>query len=135
MPVTRTQLTFRCTGFNRTEEKDYFINPGNYGDDLMRWLMQALKDRGYVIEGDEDDTPGQEDFGWYFNFQVGGVSHTFLLARNEDEEDSWYGWLERNAGCLATLIGGRKRGILPEASIVIEETLSASGRVSNQEWE
>ncbi|HEX5323725.1 MAG TPA: hypothetical protein VFW40_08060 [Capsulimonadaceae bacterium] len=134
MANQRTDLTFRCADFNTTEDKDYFINPGNYGDDLMRWLMQALRDRGYVIES-EDDPLGQEDHGWFFNFIAGGVSHTFLIQLHGDYEDSWHGWLERNVGCLASLIGGRGRGILPEASDAIYETLAVSERIHDLKWE
>src|SRR5690242_21502116 len=44
------------------------------GDDLAKWLIRQLRDRG-VDAGSE---LGQEDFGWYFNFQVAGMPHTFL---------------------------------------------------------
>lgn len=133
--MPRTHAQFRATGFNRSEDRDNFINPGNYGDDLALWLMQALRERGYAVGESEEEGPGQEDFGWFFGFTAGDVEHTCLVIRNEDVEDGWFVIVERNAGCLASLFGGSSRGIRPEAVMAIHEALVASDRVSDLTWQ
>jgi hypothetical protein len=27
-----------------------------------------------------DEKPGQEDFGWYLNFEAAGIGHTFVIG-------------------------------------------------------
>lgn len=111
----RTEVHFRSSAFNTSEPKDYFINECCYGDDLCKWLMQELCSRGFRT----DSEPGQEDFGWYFCFYVGDVKHCFVVGfqpADTDAERLWIGWLEHQAGFLGSLLGGRKRGILPEAA-------------------
>ena len=39
----RTLVTFRSSAFNTTQPKDYFINPGCFGDDVAKWLMGELR--------------------------------------------------------------------------------------------
>lgn len=126
----RTIVTFRSAAFNTTEEKESFINPGNFGDDLALWMMEALRARGIVVEGE----PGQEDFGWFFTFEAGGVEHDFVLGHRDDTEGDWIGWVERRAGLLASLFGGRGRGILPEAVRAIHEALAASDAIRDVRW-
>jgi hypothetical protein len=65
--MTRTLVTFKSSAFNTSEPKPYFINPGCYGDDVAKWLTRELRGRGFKT----DEEPGQEDFGWYFNFEHG----------------------------------------------------------------
>jgi hypothetical protein len=117
----RTVVTFESAAFNRSEHKDYFINPGCFGDDVAVWLIQELRNRKQETAA----TPGQEDFGWYFNFRVSGTEHSFVLGyRPGDETESgvWIGWLERSRGLI--LFGFRQRGIQPEAVRIIHEVLS-----------
>lgn len=42
----RTLVTFKSTAFNTTEEKETFINPGCFGDDVGKWLIRELRSRG-----------------------------------------------------------------------------------------
>jgi hypothetical protein len=129
----RTEVHFRTTGFNTTEPREYFINPCCYGDDLCRWLIAQLRARG--IEAEEE--PGQEDFGWYLSFHAGGVMHTFVVGYSEEgptSEGFWRGWLERDAGFIASILGARKRGISSEAADSIHAVLSASTRVRDLTW-
>ena len=62
----KTVAVFESRAFNHTEPKEYFINPCCFGDDLARWLMEELAQQGIGV----DDEPGQEDFGWYFEFSI-----------------------------------------------------------------
>lgn len=119
----RTVATFRSRAFNTSEEKDDFINPGNFGDDLAKWLMGRLREASI----ETDDEPGQEDFGWYFEFTVPEGRHCCVLGHRPGEDEAvgeWVAWLERSRGLLASLLGGRNRGIAPAAVAAIHAALS-----------
>jgi hypothetical protein len=129
----RTVVTFNSTAFNMAEPRDYFINPGCFGDDLAKWLIDELRKQGMKA----DEQPGQEDFGWYLNFEIAGKGHTFVIGHRpmgESEAGIWIGWLERNAGFIGSLFGGRKRGIQPSAIEAIHKILSNSALVRDVRW-
>ena len=130
MAETRTFVTFNSSGFNTTEVKEYFINPDNSGDDLVKWLMQELLSRNVEV----DTELGQEDHGWYFTFQCGGQSYDFIVGHQGGDGEKWLGWLERGAGFLPSLFGSRKRGIKPEAAQSIHVILESSPRIQNVRW-
>ena len=130
MAETRTYVTFRSSGFNATEEQEYFVNPNNFGDDLAKWMMQELQTQGVEVNPEL----GQEDFGWYFTFRSGGQSYDFIIGHRDSEGEEWLGWLERKAGFLPSLLGARKRGIPPEAAQFIHNLLAASARIQNVRW-
>lgn len=117
----RTQVVFCATGFNTTKPGGHFINESNYGDDLSRLLLASLARRGVAT----DSEPQQEDFGWFFGFDAGGVEHCFVVAHAPaaETDDRWVGWVERHVGLLSSLIGGRNRGIRPEAIALIDDVL------------
>jgi len=129
----RTEVHFRSTTFNCTESKDYFINDCCFGDDVARWLIHQLRSRG-VRTADE---PGQEDFGWYFTFYVGTTEHCFVVSFQPNDPstgDQWLGWVERHKGLLGSILGGRKRGILPEAVQMIDVALKESPDIQRVTW-
>jgi hypothetical protein len=72
----RTVVTFEATAFNMTEPKESFINPCSFGDDVANWLISELRKRSVRT----DEKPGQEDFGWYLNFEITGTGHTFVIG-------------------------------------------------------
>jgi len=49
MPMN-TVAVFESEAFNHTEPKDDFINLCCFGDDLARWLMGELAQRGFRID-------------------------------------------------------------------------------------
>src|SRR5690242_1872050 len=121
----RTLVTFESTAFNMTEPKDYFINPFCFGDDVGEWLIQELRKDGL----ESDEKPGQEDFGWHLIFEVGDISHTFVISHRpegETEEGTWIGCIERNRGLIGTILGRRNRGIQSSAAEAIHRILSRS---------
>ncbi|MCX7049913.1 MAG: hypothetical protein NTX50_31080 [Candidatus Sumerlaeota bacterium] len=138
MPVSRNVI-FKSVAFNTTEPKEYFINDTCFGDDLARWMMKELNARG-IQTGEE---PGQEDFGWYFEFQVGGVEYLFIISHRPGDDDlppseplssvDWMCVIERNAGLIASLFGACKRGITLEAVQAIHGVLS-SPTIYNIRW-
>jgi hypothetical protein len=99
----RAVVTFNSQAFNTSEQKSYFINAGCFGDDLAKWLIQELGKRGIKT----DDEPGQEDFGWYLNFEIDGTASIFLVGYRPGDKNNagmWIGWLERNRGFISSLV-------------------------------
>ena len=130
---TRTVVTFESSAFNMTEPKEYFINPCCFGDDLANWLISELRKRGVKT----DEKPDQEDFGWYLNFEVTGIGHTFVIGHRptgEREQGTRIGWLERNRGFIASQFGARERGIHASAVEAIHNILSSSSQIQDVRW-
>ena len=123
----KTVLAFQSTAFNTTTTREYFINPGCFGDDVVRWLISELRANGH----DVDEQPGQEDFGWYVRFDVRGIKHDAVIGYRIDSHngaDEWICWIERTAGLVGTVLGKRKH-VMPEAVEVVHRILSASQEV------
>jgi hypothetical protein len=131
--VTRTIVTFESTAFNMAEPKDYFINPCCFGDDVAKWLIGELCKQGVQT----DEKPGQEDFGWYLNFEITGYPHTFVIGHRptgEAETGTWIGWIERRRGLIGSAFGGRKRGIQSSAAEAIHRVLASSPLIRDVRW-
>jgi hypothetical protein len=129
----RTVVTFKSAAFNTSEPRDYFLNPGCFGDDVARWLIQRLQEEGIQPVGE----PEQEDFGWYIAFCADNATHQFLIGfRPGDAAESgdWVGWIERKRGFVGSLLGWRRRGVRLAAAQAIHRVLSASPTVSNIRW-
>jgi len=129
----RRNVIFKSTAFNTTEAKEYFINPCCFGDDLAKWLIGELRRRGVHTKPE----PGQEDFGWYFNFSVHDRDYQFIIGYRPGEEDQpgdWMCTIEKAAGILGSLFGARHRGIEIEASQAIHSVLSSSHQISDIRW-
>ena len=129
----RTVVTFESTAFNMATPRDYFINPCCFGDDVAVWLIRELRKQGMGT----DEKPGQEDFGWYLNFEAAGVGHTFVIGHRpngETEAGTWIGWLERRRGLIGSVLGGRKRGIHASAAQAIHHILTGSSVVRDVRW-
>jgi hypothetical protein len=129
----RTVVTFKSDAFNSTEARGHFINPGCFGDDAAKWLIARLRAAGLRT----GDAPDQEDFGWTFNFIVEGAEYAFVLGYrpgDEDEEGDWTGWIERNRGLLASLLGGRMRGISRAAAEAVHSALRDAEEVCSLRW-
>ena len=129
----RTVVTFESTAFNTADPKAYFINPSCFGDDVASWLISELRKQGVKT----DDKPDQEDFGWYLDFEISGIGHTFVLGHrptSDSEPGTWIGWLERSRGFIGSLSGARKRGIHASAVEAIHEILSSSSQIRDVRW-
>jgi hypothetical protein len=84
-----------------------------------------------------DDEPGQEDFGWYLNFETAGIARTFVIGHRptgESEAGTWFGVIERNRGFFGSIFGGRRRGIQPSAADAVHGILSTSPLIQDVRW-
>ena len=130
----QTVATFESDAFNTTVEKDTFVNPGCFGDDLARWLMNSLRARGIVTSSE----PGAEDFGWFMTFELPAGTHCCVVAHRPGEENEPGQWLvsiERHRGFWASVFGGRRRDISPNSVRHIHEILSSDReKIRNLRW-
>ncbi|MBS2000688.1 MAG: hypothetical protein U0103_00790 [Candidatus Obscuribacterales bacterium] len=129
----KTVVTFKTSKFNTTEHKSYFINPTCFGDDTCNWLIAKLSADGITCAKE----PGQEDFGWYFTFQVNGKEYCFVCGFREGEDNNpgeWAGWIERSTGFFEALIGGRNKNIDPLAISAIDQALRSEPAISDVKW-
>jgi len=124
----KTVAVFESQAFNQTEPKESFINPCCFGDDLALWLMGELEQHGV----DVSDEPGQEDFGWYFEFTTGGEKYCLVIS--SDGEGEWALVVERACGLFASLLGGRHRNVGRSGLDAIGEVLANSDRIENLRW-
>ncbi|HKA18505.1 MAG TPA: hypothetical protein VKN18_09315 [Blastocatellia bacterium] len=128
----RTVVTFQSDSFNTSEPKDYFINDCCFGDDLARWMIERLGSSGV----ETDSEPGQEDFGWYFNFKLTENFYCVVLGfrPGEEGEGEWVAWLERARGFVASVFGYRKREIEVAACNVLNAALQERSVIRNVRW-
>lgn len=125
-------MTFRSDAFNTTEPRKYFINECCFGDDVAKWLAEELKARGVAA-----DEPDQEDFGWFLNFSPAAGPHTLVLGYRPGDEDApggWFGVLERDCGFIASIFGGRNKGVQQEAAELIHSVLTGSEKTQEVRW-
>jgi hypothetical protein len=129
----RTLVVFRSDAFNTSQPGEHYLNPGSYGDDVARWRREELARRGYPSRR----PPDQEDFGWYSTFRVGGIDHDFVVGFRPGPAGSdgeWIGWVERRYGLIGSLLGRRRRGVVPEATAAIHAALVGSRRIRDVRW-
>jgi hypothetical protein len=129
----KTSFQFLSDHFNISVPRDHFINPGCFGDDLAAWMIGKLKERGI----ETSSAPGQEDFGWYFTFTINNVQHCVVVGfqpNDIERGDRWIGWIERSPGLIGSILGGRSRGILPEAVELLDEILRSSPDIHELTW-
>jgi hypothetical protein len=132
----RTMVTFQSDMFNKTEERDYFVNPDCFGDDVCRFIISKLKTAGVEC----DDSPDQEDWGWFFYFHANGKQYRFCcgLRRNWPEEEPWdEAWIcfvdWHDSGFLSAFGIGKKE-IAIEALQQIHQALSSTQGISAIRW-
>ena len=129
----RTIVTFQSDRFNNTESHEYFMNAHCFGDDVCKWMIEQLEKNGIKCDAE----PGQEDFGWYFNFSVDDKKHCFVCSfrwPDDDHHGIWIGWIERSVSLISSLFGGRERGIDPMALRKIHELLARTPGISDVRW-
>ena len=127
-PGSGRAFGFKSDRFNTTIERESFINPGCFGDDVACWLIAELRSKGF----DTVEQPSPEDFGWYFQYKVAGVEHEvviFFVPGDVQAEGEWICRIERKSGLVGSLVGRRKHA-LPAAIDVIYRILSSGPAVA-----
>ncbi len=130
--AVRTVVTFSSSAFNTMEPRPHFINECCFGDDVAEWLIGRLRAQGVTT-----DEPGQEDFGWFFNFHVGDAGYCLVIGFRPDDDagaGTWVCFIERSLGLIASLLGRRNKGLTPDASRTIHRALSGSAEVRDVRW-
>ena len=124
-------FSFSSDHFNRSESKDFYINPNCYGDDLAAFLLKSLKKQSIKVE---EDGPDQEDFGWYINFEFEGTAYSCVVLYQEDV-DRWLCVLEYNAGLIGSLFGKRNKPIPSHVSEIFKRVITSHPSIFNNiEW-
>lgn len=128
----RATVVFHTHAFNTTEVRPHFINPGCFGDDMAHWFAERLCETGAQVT----DQPGQEDFGWYIDFEVAGTLHSLVIGYRPDGDEGgvWIVTVERARGLLGSLLGRRDRGIAYEAVERVHAVLSRAPEISIVRW-
>jgi hypothetical protein len=71
------------------------------------------------------------------SFDVGDVGHlvcTRFWPNDRNAGDCWHCWVERKRNFVTSLVGGRKRGILPNAVQALDAVLTSSDDIHSVEW-
>lgn len=124
----RTVATFKSEKFNLTDNKEYFINEGCFGDDLGKWLISQLRAAGAEPEAE----PSQEDFGWYVNYTF--KAQPFCAVIGNVEGEFWFIVVERVTGFFGSILGSRNRNVPSGGVTLIHRILSSSPDVTDLQW-
>ncbi len=129
----RTCAVFTSEAFNTTRPKPEFAHPENYGDDLARWFMTQIRDRGLAV--DEED-PSQEDHGWYVTFTLDGLLYDLVVsyAPEDGEAARWLACIERSVGLWGTMIGQRHRAVTREVVELVNDILVHAEECADIRW-
>jgi hypothetical protein len=74
-------LLFKTDRFNLSKIKETFINPCCFGEDLARWLHEALREKKSEVS-----EPYQEDWGWELPAKNQGNGYYLCMSGNADGE-------------------------------------------------
>ncbi|MGH9800366.1 MAG: hypothetical protein ACRD82_08385 [Blastocatellia bacterium] len=125
----RTHVTFVTKLFNTTEEKDYFINPTCFGDDLAEWLIKRLNK--------VDPKPTQEDWGWCFSVEVGQRGFLVCLGYYEDDDtpSTWLVFIESRLNWFGRkLLGRSDKTDLLALSQELDHALNSDPQITHIRW-
>ncbi len=125
-------ILFETARFNLSEPKEYFINPGCFGEDLIGWLSEELKAHGVVTQ-----RIYQEDWGWEMEVRHGGTTY-FIGAEGTPRRDpaapnegEWRIFVERRRSILDRALGRNKMSTTDPLLWMIESTLHAESDIRN----
>ena len=130
----RNHVTFVTKLFNTEEEKDYFINPDCFGDDLAKWLLERL-DRRKLTK--LDAKPGQEDWGWYFFAKVGQQDFLVCLGfyENDDTPSTWLVYVESQLSWFGRkFLGHSDESEMATLCSELDRVLHSDQQISHVRW-
>ena len=101
----RTVIRFTSSAFNCTDVKDYFINPGCFGDDLAMLIASKWHAQGYDVQ-----PPFQEDWGWSALLKYGSTWYSLDVGlfdsgrATETNPCVWLMFIRRSCGFWESLL-------------------------------
>ncbi|MBN1516043.1 hypothetical protein JXA32_05705 [Candidatus Sumerlaeota bacterium] len=122
-------LSFETDHFNRTEVRDYFINPCCFGDDVATWLMAQLEKRHVNVA-----KIYQEDWGWELDCEFGGSRYFLSIVLVAGDQDGDYGEWRIYVTKQCSLIGrifGKDKMVREEAIIAVAHTILSEAQFGN----
>jgi hypothetical protein len=130
----RTHVTFATKLFNTEDVKDYFINPGCFGDDCAQWLIDRL-----VSQGSEkvDERPAQEDWGWFFSVKTGQRDFMICvgLYKDKDSPNTWLVFIDSQLGrSIGKFFGRSDDAELLAACQAVDRALKSASEISDVRW-
>ena len=127
-----TFASFKSSSFNTTEDKDSFVNPGCFGDDVCEFFIKELKNSPLQCSPE----PIAEDWGWEFAFKFGEKQYFVGCAFNTDYE-CWLIFIERMKGFkeILTSIFAKQEDAVPlEVAQALHKALIESDKITNLKW-
>lgn len=122
----RTVAIFKSRQFNLTQSRPYFLNEESFGDDLGRWLINRFRSLGLKC----DEEPSQEDFGWYFAFELDGSAYRAVIGNIARE--MWFVSLERVSGIARSIFGRSTVGA--DAVSLLHRILGTAAEIHDLRW-
>jgi len=111
----RTVATFHSSRFNTTQPREYFLNPGCFGDDCAQWLVELLRGSGVPSVAE----PWQEDWGWQTRAELEGARALISIGLVPEDPPHWLLMLDEERSLGARLF----RRAHPQAVTSLTETI------------
>ncbi len=127
----RTHVTFLSDAFNRTEEKENFLNPCCFGEDLVRWMIPRFAGTHLKIDPD----PRQEDWGW--KVLVSCEGRQFLIGVGQYEvgrESGWLCFVESRLPFFKKWVGANDSAEQQQVCAALHSVLSSSPEIRDIRW-
>jgi hypothetical protein len=127
----RTHVTFHSNAFNRTEQKENFINPSCFGEDLARWVIPRFTDTHLKV----DPEPCQEDWGWEVFVTCDGKG--FFIGIGPYELDSELGWLcfvESRSPFYKKWVGATDASEQQRVCVAFHSVLASAPEIRDIRW-
>lgn len=122
----KTHVTFQTELFNKTEERDYFVNPDCFGDDVCKYMISKLTEKGIKC-----GEPCGEDWGW--TFLINFNDEKFWFGTNFHGDGFWLAFIDPDKGILETLFG-KQKDVPTGLANIIHKILVADSNVSDIKW-
>jgi hypothetical protein len=119
-------LSFKTDRFNLSKINETFINPCCFGEDLARWLREALREKKFEVP-----EPYQEDWGWELPAKNEFEGYYLCISGNADDEGTnsnageWRIIIEKRRSIGQRLTGKRKIELSDEMLVSVKEILEA----------
>jgi hypothetical protein len=119
-------VLFRTGQFNLSKVGAHFINPCCFGEDLVAWLRNRLREKGT-----ETREPYQEPWGWELPTKINGQSYYLGVGGNADgttanpDEGEWRVILEKKRTIRQRFTGQGRITLDDPLLILIKQLLIA----------